>query len=161
TAQPAPHHAGTPKSDKYTDQNPDPDLKKILMQIDKSQLQNTVQKLVGFGTRHTGSSQTDPVRRIAAPPQWVFHHLLPPAATSGRRMTVAQQSFVQPVGPRIPVPTTITNLVATLRGSTSPDRVYIVSAHLDSRVTDVLNFTDDAPGADDDASGVAVVLELA
>src|SRR2546430_12702230 len=76
-------------------------------------------------------------------------------------MTVALQSFVQPAGPRIPVPTTITNVVATLRGTTAPDRVYVVSGHIDSRVTDVLNFTADAPGADDDGSGCAAVLELA
>src|SRR5262249_54941631 len=71
------------------------------------------------------------------------------------------QSFVQPAGPRIPVPTTITNVIATLTGTTSPQRVYVVSGHYDSRVTDVLNFTTDAPGADDDGSGVACVLELA
>src|SRR2546430_8637689 len=76
-------------------------------------------------------------------------------------MTVALQSFVQPAGPRIPVPTTITNVVATLRGTTSPDRHYVVSGHIDPRVTDVLNFTSDAPGADDDGSGCAAVLELA
>jgi Peptidase family M28 len=74
---------------------------------------------------------------------------------------VQKQTFVQPVSSRIPVPTTITNVIATLRGTASPERFYVVTGHLDSRVTDVLNFTSDAPGADDDASGVAVVLELA
>jgi hypothetical protein len=82
------------------------------------------------------------------------------AAASGGRMTVQQQSFVQPAGPRIPVPTTITNVIATLQGTASPQRFYVVTGHLDSRVTDVLDFTSDAPGADDDGSGVAVVLEL-
>src|SRR5262249_54637625 len=61
----------------------------------------------------------------------------------------------------IPVPTSITNVLATLQGSESPQRFYVVAAHLDSRATDVLDFTSDAPGADSDASGVAVVLELA
>jgi Zn-dependent M28 family amino/carboxypeptidase len=65
------------------------------------------------------------------------------------------------VSNRIPVPTTITNVIATLRGSVTPDRVYVVTGHYDSRVTDVLNATADAPGADDDASGVAVIMELA
>ena len=55
----------------------------------------------------------------------------------------------------------MTNVIATLRGSTSPDRMYVVSGHIDSRVTDVLNATSDAPGADDDASGVALIIELA
>jgi hypothetical protein len=75
-------------------------------------------------------------------------------------MTVQQQSFVQPAGPRIPTPTQITNVIATLQGTASPERFYVITGHLDSRVTDVLNFTSDAPGADDDGSGVAVVLEL-
>jgi hypothetical protein len=83
------------------------------------------------------------------------------AATSSGRMTVQKQTFVQPVSSRIPVPTTITNVIATLKGNASPERFYVVTGHLDSRVTDVLNFTSDAPGADDDGSGVAVVLELA
>jgi hypothetical protein len=77
-------------------------------------------------------------------------------------MTVELQSFIQPTTPpRIPVSTQITNVIATLRGTTSPERVYVVTGHYDSRVTDVLNATSDAPGADDDGSGVAAVLELA
>jgi Zn-dependent M28 family amino/carboxypeptidase len=79
-------------------------------------------------------------------------------------MTVELQSYVQPVAPpRIPVPTPITNVVATLRGTdpASADRVYVVGAHYDSRVTDVLNFAADSPGANDDGSGTAAVIELA
>ena len=83
------------------------------------------------------------------------------AANSNGRMTVQQQSFAQPVASNIPVPTTITNVIATIKGTASPERFYVITGHLDSRVSDVLNFTDDAPGADDDGSGVAVVLELA
>jgi hypothetical protein len=75
-------------------------------------------------------------------------------------MTVQRQTFTQPVSSTIPVPTTITNVIATLKGTASPERFYVITGHLDSRVSDVLNFTDDAPGADDDGSGVAVVLEL-
>jgi Peptidase family M28 len=142
-------------------QLPDHELRRLLGEIDRNRIEATVQGLVSFGTRHTLSSQTDPVRGIGAATRWLFEQFQAVAATSGGRMTVALQSFVQPAGPRIPVPTTITNVIATLRGTTSPDRVYVVSGHIDSRVTDVLNFTDDAPGADDDASGVATVLELA
>jgi hypothetical protein len=77
-------------------------------------------------------------------------------------MTVEKQSYLQePVPPRIPVPTVITNVIATLRGQVSPNRIYVVTGHYDSRVTDVLNATSDAPGANDDASGVAVALEMA
>ncbi len=152
---------GTPKSSEYEQQQPDHELKQLLQEIDQNQLQATVQKLVSFGTRHTASSQTDPVRGIGAATAWVFSQLQSYAAASGGRMTVQQQTFTQPASSKIPVPTTITNVIATLMGSVSPSRTYVILAHLDSRVKDVLDFTSDAPGADDDASGVAVVLELA
>jgi hypothetical protein len=142
-------------------QQPDQVLRDILHNIDQQHLEASVQTLVGFGTRHTLSSQTDPVRGIGAATRWVQQQFESYAAQSGGRMTVELQSFVQAPGPRVPNPTTITNVVATLRGTTAPDRVYVVSGHLDSRVTDVLNFDANAPGADDDASGVALVLELA
>jgi hypothetical protein len=141
--------------------NFDPNLRALLTQIDPSRIQATIQKLVSFGTRHTLSSQTDPVRGIGAATAWVFGQMQAIAATSNGNMTLQQQTFVQPAGPRIPVPTSITNCIATLQGTASPQRFYVVTGHLDSRVTDVLDFTDDAPGADDDGSGVACVLELA
>jgi hypothetical protein len=139
------------------------DTKEMLKAISADRIQQTIHTLVGFGTRHTLSSQTDPNRGIGAATNWAYDQFQQIAATSGGRMTVAKESFVQPAGPRIPVPTTITNVIATLQGTQpeSANRIYIVSAHLDSRVTDVLNSTSDAPGADDDGSGVAAVLELA
>jgi hypothetical protein len=142
-------------------QAPDQDLRALLRDIDPDRIKATILKLVGFGTRHTASSQTDPVRGIGAATAWVYSQMQSFAAASGGRMTVQQQTFVQPVSSNIPVPTTITNVIATLKGTASPERFYVVTGHLDSRVTDVLNFTDDAPGADDDGSGVALVLELA
>ena len=101
------------------------------------------------------------MRGIGAATTWVTQQMQAIAATSNGNMTVQQQTFVQPVSSRIPVPTTITNVIATLNGTASPQRFYVVTGHLDSRVTDVLDFTSDAPGADDDGSGVACVLELA
>jgi hypothetical protein len=142
-------------------QQPDPSLRKLISQIDPDRIQAIIEKLVSFGTRHTSSSQTDPVRGIGAATAWVFGQMQGFAAASGGNMTVQQQAFVQPVSSRIPVPTTITNVIATLQGTATPARYYVVTGHLDSRVTDVLDFTSDAPGADDDGSGVAVVLELA
>jgi hypothetical protein len=142
-------------------QAPDPGLRAMLRDIDPDRIKATILKLVSFGTRHTASSQTDPVRGIGAATSWVFDQMQSFAATSGGRMTVQKQTFVQPVSATIPVPTTITNVIATLKGTASPERFYVITGHLDSRVTDVLNFTSDAPGADDDGSGVAVVLELA
>jgi hypothetical protein len=140
---------------------PDDGLRAMLREVDPHRIQATVLRLTQFGTRHTASSQTDPVRGIGAATAWVFEQMQAIAATSSGRMTAQQQTFVQPVSSRIPVPTTITNVIATLQGTASSERFYVVTGHLDSRVTDVLDFTSDAPGADDDASGVAVVLELA
>ncbi len=133
----------------------------MLGEVDASRIHANILRLTQFGTRHTASSQTDPVRGIGAATAWVFDQMQAIAATSSGRMTVQKQTFVQPVSNRIPVPTTITNVIATLQGTASPQRFYVVTGHLDSRVTDVLDFTSDAPGADDDGSGVAVVLELA
>ena len=142
-------------------QEPDEELRVLLREVDPDRIKATILRLVQFGTRHTASSQTDPVRGIGAATAWVFDQMQAIAATSSGRMTVQKQTFVQPVSPNIPVPTTITNVIATLKGTASPERFYVITGHLDSRVTDVENFTSDAPGADDDGSGVAVALELA
>jgi Peptidase family M28 len=141
---------------------PSPALRSMLREIDARNVERDIRTLASFGTRHTLSSQTDPNRGIGAARDWIYDQFTSYAAASGGRMTVQKQSFVQPPGPRNPQPVTVTNLVATLRGTQpeSADRVYVVSGHYDSRCTDVLNFTCDAPGADDDASGVAAVLEL-
>jgi hypothetical protein len=142
-------------------QPPDRELLQLLGEIDANRMRATIEALVSFGTRHTLSSQDDPVRGIGAATNWVYQQMQEIAATSGGRMTVEKQTFIQPVASRIPVPTPITNVITTLRGSSSPDRIYVVTGHIDSRVTDVLNFTADAPGADDDGSGVAAMMELA
>lgn len=142
---------------------PPADVRAMLNQISGQNLRQDVETLAAFGTRHTASSQTDPVRGIGAAGNWLLSQLQADANASGGAMTVQRQSFVQPVSSNIPVPTTISNILATLQGTdpTADSRVYVVSAHYDSRATDVLNFTSDAPGADEDASGVAALLELA
>jgi hypothetical protein len=144
-----------------TAQRPSRELRALLAEIDRDRIEATVRTLASFGTRHTLSSQDDPERGIGAARDWIFAELKRYAAVSGGRMTVELQSYVQEPVPRIPVATRITNVVATLRGSTAPDRVYVVSGHYDSRATDVMDAVSDAPGADDDASGVAVAMELA
>ncbi|MBG0853588.1 M20/M25/M40 family metallo-hydrolase [Streptomyces spinoverrucosus] len=144
-----------------TAQPPTRELRALLREIDPDRIEATVRRLVSFGTRHTLSSQDDPRRGIGAARDWLLAELSSCAAASGGRMTAELQSYVQEPAPRIPTPTRITNVVATLRGAVTPERVYVVSGHYDSRVTDVMDATSDSPGADDDASGVAVVLELA
>ncbi|MFI2650096.1 M28 family peptidase [Micromonospora fulviviridis] len=137
------------------------ELTALLREIDRDRIEATVRRLAAFGTRHTLSDQNDPVRGIGAARDWIHAQLAGYAAASGGRMTVELQSYVQQPASRIPTATTITNVVATLRGDTTPDRVYVITGHYDSRATDVMDAVSDAPGADDDASGVAVVLELA
>ncbi|MGW7670226.1 M20/M25/M40 family metallo-hydrolase [Streptomyces sp. NPDC054775] len=144
-----------------TAQPPTRELRALLQEIDPARIEATVRKLVSFGTRHTLSIQDDPARGIGAARDWLLAELRSYAAASAGRMTAELQSYVQEPASRIPTATRITNVIATLRGSVTPERVYVVSGHYDSRVTDVMDATSDAPGADDDASGVAVVLELA
>ncbi|MFF1297597.1 MULTISPECIES: M28 family metallopeptidase [unclassified Streptomyces] len=144
-----------------TAQPPTRELRALLREIDPDRIEATVRTLVSFGTRHTLSAQDDPARGIGAARDWLLAELRSYAEASGGRMTAELQSYVQEPGPRIPTATRITNVVATLRGSVTPERIYVVSGHYDSRVTDVMDATSDAPGADDDASGVAVALELA
>jgi hypothetical protein len=144
-----------------TTQAPEPELRDLLRRVDARRVEATVRRLVAFGTRHTLSAQDDPNRGIGAARDWIFQEFQRYAATSGGRMSVELQSYVQEPASRIPTATTITNVVATIRGVEAPGRIYVVTGHYDSRVTDVLNAVADAPGANDDASGVAVVMEVA
>ena len=140
-----------------------PEIRQMLHDMRARNIEHSILALAAFGTRHTLSSQTDPNRGIGAARDWIYDQFQQYAAQSGGRMTVEKQTFIQQPTPRVPQPTPITNVIATLRGSQpeSADRIYLVSGHYDSRVTDVLDATSDAPGADDDASGVAAVLEMA
>ncbi|MET7879357.1 M20/M25/M40 family metallo-hydrolase [Micromonospora profundi] len=142
-------------------QRPDRELRDLLRQVDPRRVEAIVRRLAAFGTRHTLSDQDDPHRGIGAARDWIYARMQEYAATSGGRMTVELQSYVQQPASRIPTATRITNVVATVRGQSAPNRTYVVTGHYDSRVTDVMDAVSDAPGADDDASGVAVVMELA
>jgi hypothetical protein len=145
-------------------QEPERELRQIVRDIDRHRIEATIRKLVSFGTRHTESSQTDPNRGIGAAIHYVFTTMQGFAANSGGRMTVELQTYHQPaVAGTIlnPDGVDITNVVATLRGSLTPERIYVVSGHIDSRASLVTDATSDAPGGDDDASGVAVIVELA
>jgi hypothetical protein len=113
-----------------------------------------VEKLVSFGTRHTLSSQTDPKRGIGAALDWTdaqFRSFGLPTVRPCETVT----------GPRIPTPTRVCNAVAIQRGTERPDDVVIITGHIDSRVSDVMDATSDAPGANDDGSGTAAMIEAA
>ncbi|MGW6739975.1 M28 family metallopeptidase [Streptomyces sp. NPDC055025] len=161
-AAPAATSSGRGKEERAaTAQAPGRELRELLKEVDRDRIEATVRRLAAFGTRHTLSTQDDPERGIGAARDWIYEELKRYAAASGGRMTVELQSYVQQPASRIPVATRITNVVATLRGSVDPDRTYVVSGHYDSRASDVMDAVSDAPGADDDASGVAVAMELA
>jgi len=141
----------------------DRQIAQIVREIDARNIEKTIRKLVSFGTRNTLSEQSDPNRGIGAARDWLFAEFTKAAEQSGGRMTVEKQSFLQPKAARVPEPTTLTNIVATLRG-TQPEaeaRTYVVSGHYDSMCTSPTDAKCDAPGANDDASGTAAVLEMA
>ena len=139
------------------------EIARLVKEIDTRNIENTIRKLVSFGTRNTLSAQNDPNRGIGAARDWLFNEFSRVAEQSGGSMTVEKQTFEQPKAARVLSPTMITNVVATLRG-TQPEsaaRTYIVSGHYDSMCTSPTDAVCDAPGANDDASGTAAVLEMA
>ncbi|KAF3891991.1 Peptide hydrolase [Trichophyton interdigitale] len=145
-----------------TPQEPSKDLKKILSQISPKRIEATIRKLVSFGTRHTLSTQTNAKYGIGAARDWIESEFQRYANASDGRLTVKVVGYdQQPDGNRIPFPVRISDVVATLKGEGDPERVYVVSGHYDSRNSDPLDYKGIAPGANDDASGVAVSLELA
>src|SRR5918993_2986411 len=135
----------------------------IVREIDARNIEASIRKLVSFGTRNTLSEQNDPKRGIGAARDWLYAEFLKAAELSNGRMTVEKQSYEQAKTQRIPEPTVITNVVATLKGSQpeSSDRIYVVSGHYDSMCNSPTDAKCDAPGANDDASGTAAVLEMA
>jgi hypothetical protein len=140
---------------------PDPEITKMTREVSPKNIEAYIRKLVSFGTRNTLSSQDDPKRGIGAARDWIYEEFQRISKDCGGCLDVQKQAFVQPVAPRIPKPTTLTNVFAILKGTTDPDRIYIVSGHYDSMCTSPTDAECDAPGANDDASGTAVSIELA
>ena len=124
--------------------------------VSAARLENTVRTLASFPTRHTLSPTGS-----ALAVNWIAAQFQAISAANGGRLRVERDTWTQPAGERLPAPVSLTDVVATLPGDETPERVIIISGHYDSRVTDVMNASGTAPGANDDASGVAVALELA
>ena len=137
------------------------DLRQVLEKIDGQRMKQTVDKLVSFGTRHTLSDTTSETRGIGAARRWIFDEMSRYAQASGGRMSVAYHTSVQQSARTYNRPMEIVNVVATIRGTADPDRVYIASGHYDSINSGVMDAVGDAPGANDDASGTALIIELA
>lgn len=128
--------------------------------ISQARLRADVERLVSFGTRHTLSSQTDPRRGIGAARQWAEAEFRKTSALCGGCLEIALPERMVS-GDRVPTPTRLVNVIAIQRGTERPSEVVIVQAHIDSRVSAILDSTSDAPGANDDASGTALVIEAA
>ncbi|MDB6166073.1 MAG: aminopeptidase, partial [Lacunisphaera sp.] len=142
----------------------DPQIDKIVAEISPANIEANIRRLVGFKTRHTLSSTTDPEQGIGAARNWIKSEFDRYSRESGGRLEVAFDPFLQsPAPPRVMHEVEIVNVVATLRGKqpASAERVYVVSGHYDSRSLNPLLGEPYAPGANDDASGTAAVLELA
>ena len=143
----------------------DPAVARMLAEVDARNIERVIRKLVSFGTRNTLSAQDNPARGIGAARDYLRDEFQKIAAASGGRMTVELQSFEQQPGrfQRIARATRVTNVVARLPGTqpASVERVYVISGHYDSMCTSPTDAECDAPGANDDASGVAAVVEAA
>jgi hypothetical protein len=143
---------------------PDPDIQAIVQGISPERIQRSIYVLSSFKTRHTLSDPLPSGDGIGGAASWIRAEFERVSKEAGGRLTVELDAFDQPPAPpRIPAQVQITNIVATLPG-TDPDpagRILVVSGHYDSRATNPLDATSAAPGADDDGSGTAAVLELA
>lgn len=141
----------------------DPQIEKMVNEVSKDSLQSYIKKLVSFGTRNTLSTQTDPKRGIGAARTWVLSRFNEMTKTSGGRLTaIIDTTTLQKDGRRVDTTLLLGNVVATLRGTDANDnRLFIISGHLDNMRSSVMDRTGDAPGANDDASGVAALMECA
>jgi hypothetical protein len=142
-----------------------PQIRRIVREISATNIEAIIRKLVSFETRHTLSDTASNTRGIGAARRWIKAELENYSRASGGRLKVEFDEFTQEPRQRIPTPVQIVNVVATLPGKQpeSADRIYVVSGHYDSCVcsSSVLDATSPAPGANDDASGTAAVMEMA
>lgn len=140
-----------------------PRIHEIVRQVSPARVEADVRRLAAFGTRHTTSDTVSATRGIGAARRWIFAEFQRISRECGGCLDVQYVSEVIPGGQnqRIRRDTRVVNVVAIQRGQTDPNRHVLILGHYDSRVTDVMNDTSDAPGANDDASGTAAVIEAA
>ena len=143
--------------------NRDPEIDKMVKEVSPDSLKSYITKMVSYGTRNTLSLQTDPKRGIGAARNWVLSKFNEFAKESGGRLTAFIDTVtLQPDKRRIDTPTLLGNVVATLKGTDpNDDRIFIISGHLDNMRSSPTDRLGDAPGANDDGSGSAAVLECA
>jgi hypothetical protein len=141
----------------------DPEIAEMISEVSSDSLRSYINTLVAFGTRNTLSTQTDAKRGIGAARNWVLKKFNEFAKNSNGRLTAKiDTTTIEPNGKRVNVPVLLGNVMATLKGTDPNDnRIFIISGHLDTRRSDVMDVTGDAPGADDDGSGTSAVIECA
>ncbi|HEY0381060.1 MAG TPA: M20/M25/M40 family metallo-hydrolase [Candidatus Elarobacter sp.] len=141
----------------------DPAITAALARISAAQLRATDERLVGFGTRSTFSENAGPNRGVFAARAYLVARFRDAARASGGRMTVALDSYTQTADPkrRIPRDVVISSVIATLKGDDPSGRTYVMSSHYDSRNSNNDDGVHDAPGADDNGSATAAVVEAA
>lgn len=135
----------------------------IVAAVSPQRIEARIRKLASFHTRHTLSRTDSDTRGIGAARRWIHAELEQCARAAAGRLQVAFDSYMEAPGRRVPRPVEIVNVVATLPGmqAGAAERIYVVSGHYDSRASDVMDAESFAPGANDDASGVAAVMEMA
>ncbi len=140
-----------------------PQIEKIVAEILAVNIEATIRKLVSFGTRHTLSDEEHPTRGIGAARRWIREEFDRYSRESGGRLVVSEDEFIQPPSRRVSRAVRLVNVVATLPGTLAEakDRILVVSGHYDSICSPGSDVTCDAPGANDDASGTAAVMEMA
>jgi hypothetical protein len=140
-----------------------PTIQKMVSEVSARRIEATIRKLASFGTRNSLSDTVSDTRGIGAARRWIKAQLDDCAAANGGRLKVEFDDHLIESGTRVPKPTHFVNVVATLPGeqAESRDRIYVVSGHYDSMPTSPTDGEKDAPGANDDASGTAVSMELA
>ena len=141
----------------------DPTIEQMVKEISPDSLRNYIQTMVNYGTRNTLSTQAENKRGIGAARLYVLSKFKQFAAQSnGRMTTIIDTTTLQADNKRVDTTLLLGNVVATLKGTNAADnRVFIISGHLDNMRTNVMDRLGDAPGANDDASGVAAVMECA
>lgn len=136
-------------------------LHQIVGQISPANIEKDITKLVNFGTRHTLSETESATRGIGATRRWIKSEFEQISANCGGCLEVYYQTQVIQGEKRIPGPTEVVSVIAIQRGISDPNRYVLMSGDIDSRVSDVMDFTSDSPGANDNASGLAGTLEAA
>lgn len=143
-------------------QKTNPEVLSFIKNIDPARIQSTIQTLVNFGTRNTASTTTHSTRGIGAAREWLLREMTALAAPSKGLIKVSMPCYDQPADPDndLLIGVELCNVQAEITGSVDPNRTYVYTGHYDSRRLNNSDFINDAPGADDNASAVAIALEM-